>query len=102
MVNSNKIEKKKAKADSSIYLVKYLPRAHMIAMLDENKLQILSRELELSQELTTKNKKEKIHLFCLNMAVYRAENQSKNVGATDQICVATVDKNLYFFETIMT
>ena len=31
-------EKKKAKADSSIYLVKYLPRAHMIAMLDENKL----------------------------------------------------------------
>ena len=63
---------KLGKMDSSIYVVKYLPRAHLIAILDESNFRILSRELEFVQEITLKNKKEKITQFCLNMGVYRA------------------------------
>lgn len=36
---------KRGKADSSIHIVKYLPRAHLLALLDDNSFQILSREL---------------------------------------------------------
>ena len=43
----------------------------MIAILDEANFRILSRELEFVQEITLKNKKEKITMFCLNMGVYR-------------------------------
>ena len=62
---------KLGKMDSQYYVVKYLPRAHMIAILDEANFRILSRELEFVQEITLKNKKEKITMFCLNMGVYR-------------------------------
>jgi len=36
---------KRGKNESSIHIVKYLPRAHLIALLDDNGFQILSREL---------------------------------------------------------
>lgn len=72
MVPKEKIARMKlGKMDSQYYVVKYLPRAHMIAILDEANFRILSRELEFVQEITLKNKKEKITMFCLNMGVYR-------------------------------
>jgi hypothetical protein len=72
LVPKEKIARMKlGKMDSQYYVVKYLPRAHMIAILDEANFRILSRELEFVQEITLKNKKEKITMFCLNMGVYR-------------------------------
>lgn len=47
LVPKEKIARMKlGKADSQYYVVKYLPRAHMIAILDESNFRILSRELE--------------------------------------------------------
>ena len=93
---------KLGKMESSIYVVKYLPRAHMIAILDESNFRILSRELEFVQEITLKNKKEKIIMFCLNMGVYRTQSGASMQPQADQICVVTDQKMLYFFETIYT
>lgn len=37
LISREKLEKlKRGKADSSIHVVKYLPRAHLIALLDDN------------------------------------------------------------------
>lgn len=49
--------------------IKYLPRAHMIAILDDSKLQIMTRDLGAQPQQTILNRK--INSFCLNMAVYR-------------------------------
>ena len=46
----------------------------MIAILDESNFRVLSRELEFVQDITLRNKKEKIQTFCLNMGVYRASS----------------------------
>lgn len=94
---------KLGKMDSTVYVVKYLPRSHLIAVLDDSNFRILSRELEFVQEITLKNKKEKITLFCLNMGVYRSNQAGASMQPqTDQICVVTDQKMLYFFETIYT
>lgn len=74
---------KLGKMESSIYVVKYLPRAHLIAILDESNFRILSRELEFVQDITLKNKKEKITQFCLNMGVYRAQSGASIQAQTD-------------------
>lgn len=73
----------------------------MLAILDDTNFRVLTRELEFVQEITLKNKKEKITTFCLNMGVYRASTSGVLQSQTDQICVATNEKMLYFFETIM-
>lgn len=80
LVSKEKIERlKRGKANSEIYVVKYLPRAHMLAILDDTNFRILTRELELSQEIPPpKNKKEKVLTFCLNMAVYRAQSSGSS------------------------
>ena len=102
-MTKEKIERvKRGKPNSEFYQVKYLPRAHMIAILDEANFRILSRELEFQQEITLKSKKEKICMFCLNMGVYRASQTGALQAQTDQICVATSEKMLYFFDTVYT
>ena len=73
LISREKLEKlKRGKNESSIHIVKYLPRAHLLALLDDNGFQILSRELNPVQEIQLKNKKDRVTSFCLNMAVYRA------------------------------
>lgn len=41
-------------------------------------------------------------MFCLNMGVYRTQSGASMQPQTDQICVVTDAKMLYFFETIYT
>jgi len=61
LVTKEKIERlKRGKSGSDYYVVKYLPRAHMLAILDDTNFRILTRELEFVQEITLRNKKEKI------------------------------------------
>jgi len=38
----------------------------MLAILEGEKLTIYTREIEVVQEITLKNKKDKVILFCLN------------------------------------
>lgn len=78
----------------------YLPTAHQIAVLDENIFNIYSKDMELLQQLSIKNRKEKILAFALNMAVYRPGSGMQS--HTDQIVVTTNDKRLYIFNSSVT
>jgi hypothetical protein len=49
------------------------------------------------QEIKTR----KIHSFCLNMAVYRGSNSGGLVSQTDQLCLATSDKTLFYYEAYL-
>ena len=40
--------------------------------------------------------------FCLNMGVYRPPTSGQLQSQTDQICVATNEKRLYIFDSVMT
>jgi len=69
----------------------------MIALLISNSLQIIqAQDLKPVQEF----KNRKVSNFCLNMAVYRVDksDSSTPTSQTDQICIATADKLLYFYE----
>lgn len=79
---------------SGIQDVKYLPKVHLFAILCDNQLTILSRDLTVVQEI----KQRKIHAFCLNQAVYKGSPSGSAVSQTDQICVATADKTLMYYE----
>lgn len=84
MVTKEKIERlKRGKAGSDIYMVKYLPRAHMLALLDDSNFRVLDRELQHIQDIQLRQKKEKILTFCLNMAVYRASSGGALQSQTD-------------------
>ena len=76
-------------------VIKYLPRCLMIAVLISNQIHIFtSTDLKSVQQLN-----KKAHTFCLNNAVYKG-SQTSSGGAvtTDQICVATLEKPLHFYE----
>jgi len=61
-------ESKRAK--DPIDLIKYLPRAHMIAFLAANVVQIVqSQDLQFVQEF----KNRKVTTFCINTALYRTK-----------------------------
>ena len=74
--------------------MKYLPRAHLFAILCDNQLTILSRDLTVVQEI----KQKKIHAFCLNQAVYKGSATGAMVSQTDQICVVTTEKTVVYYE----
>jgi len=40
--------------------------------------------------------------FCLNMGVYRPPTSGQLQSQTDQICVATNEKRLYIFDSVLT
>lgn len=59
------------RAKDSIDLIKYLPRAHMIAFLAANVVQIVQchKDLPFVQEF----KNRKVSTFCINTALYRTK-----------------------------
>lgn len=69
-------------------------RVPLIAMLNDAQILIMGLDLQIVQTLNFK----KIHSFCMNMAVYRGSHAGNIVSQTDQVCVATQDKNLHYFE----
>ncbi len=76
MVSKQDVDKlKKGKEGSSVYQVRYLPRAHIYAILDDNYFRIFSMDWKEQQEISLRNKKEKVQVFCLNMGVYRTGSQ---------------------------
>lgn len=82
------------RGDKTIDLIKYLPRAHMIAFLFDNKIQIVtSQDLKMVQEF----KGRKFYTFCLNSAVYRPKDEGGIGSGTDQICVCTTNNELFFY-----
>lgn len=79
-----------------IDIVKYLPRSNMIAVLVGNAVQIVQssgNDLKTIQTFTRK-----VHSFCVNNAVYKATTSTGETLTKDQICVATTDKQLYFYD----
>lgn len=76
-----------------IDLIKYLPRAHMIAFLSGQVVSIVSPDLNFVQEF----KNRKVTTFCINTALYRTKE-----SAIDQICIATDKNYLFFYENDMT
>lgn len=103
MITKEKAERlKRGKSNSKIAEVKYLPRAHQLAILDDQSFSIYSKELEKIQDLQVKDKKEKIIVFCLNMGVYRPPISGQLQSQTDQICVSTDKKRLYIFNSMIT
>ena len=69
----------------------------MIAVLVNNNVQIVqSNDLRTIQAFPRK-----VHLFCLNNAVYKPASVSGSSVTVDQICVATTDKYLFFYELTM-
>lgn len=77
-----------------IDLIKYLPRSSMIALLTNNQVQIVQPgDLRTIQTFTRK-----VHTFCLNNAVYKPQSATGHTVTVDQICVATTDKYLFFYE----
>lgn len=51
MITKEKAERAKKKASSKVAEVKYLPRAHQLAILDDASFTIYSKELEKIQDL---------------------------------------------------
>jgi hypothetical protein len=47
----------------------------MYAILDDNYFRIVNMDWKEQQEISLRNKKEKVQVFCLNMGVYRAGSQ---------------------------
>lgn len=72
-----------------------LPRCQMIALLSSNVINVV-QSIDLSTVQEIKNKK--VHLFCINKAVYSKDLQSQNQLLMDQLCVVTTDKTLMFYE----
>lgn len=67
----------------------------MIALLSSNIINIVHiQNLKSAQEI--KNKK--VHLFCVNNAVYSNDPKGKTLLMFDQLCIVTTDKALFFFE----
>jgi len=73
-----------------VEVIKYLPRCCMIAFLIDTKLQIF-KFFDLTQYWETKKK---ISTFCINNSVYK---NLEFPTSTDELCVATTDKQLFFF-----
>ena len=76
-----------------IDMIKYLPRAHMIAFLSGQVVSIVGPDLSFVQEF----KNRKVVTFCINTALYRTKE-----SVVDQICIATDKNYLFFYESDMT
>ena len=73
---------KRGKSGSKVSVVKYLPRAHQLALLDDQGLAIYTKELDKIQDVVLKDK-QKILVFCLNMGVYRPPISGQLQSQTD-------------------
>ncbi len=77
------------RGSTEIVQVMYLPRCSMTALLSKEVINVVdSINLKSVQEI--KNKK--VHMFCLNNAVYSTEQNPKKMIMMDQICVCTTDR----------
>ena len=68
----------------------------MIAVLSNKSINI-SQSYDL-KTLQTLNKS--VHTFCLNNAVYKSNTLSASAATSDQICIATTDKQLFFYDFV--
>lgn len=68
----------------------------MIAVLTANSVQII--QLSGSEMRTIQTLNKKVHSFCVNNAVFKAMNSAGQTITQDQLCVATTDKQLFFFD----
>lgn len=68
----------------------------MIALLVGNAVQIIQStgsELKTIQTFTRK-----VHSFCVNNAVYKTMTATGETLTKDQICIATIDKQIFFYD----
>lgn len=52
------------------------------------------QNLKSAQEIRSK----KVHMFCVNNAVYTNDAKGKNLLMFDQMCIVSNDKALFFYE----
>ncbi len=51
-----------------------------------------------SEMKTVQTLNKKVHSFCINNAVYKAQTSAGETLTKDQLCVATTDKQMFFFD----
>lgn len=68
----------------------------MIAVLTGNALQIVQSSGPELKTIQSFNRK--VHSFCVNNAVYKQATATGETLTKDQICIATTDKQLFFYD----